>query len=58
MTEAVRELLKKFNDRFGKYPNTAQFDDGKEFYNVGVKNLLESYNVKYFSTSPQVGKLQ
>ena len=51
MTEAVSELLKKFNDRFGKYPNTAQFDDGKEFYNVGVKNLLESYNVKYFSTS-------
>ena len=50
MTEAVSELLKKFNDRFGKYPNTAQFDDGKEFYNVGVKNLLESYNVKYFST--------
>ena len=51
MTEAVRELLKKFNDKFGRYPSIAQFDDGKEFYNVGVKNLLESYNIKYFSTS-------
>ena len=28
MTKAVSELLNKFKDRF---------DDGKEFYNVGVK---------------------
>ena len=28
-----------------------QFDEGKEFYNVGVKKLLrDAYNVKYFST--------
>ena len=51
MTEAVRELLKKFNDRFGRYPKTAQFDDGREFYNVGVKELLKSYDVSYFSTN-------
>ena len=25
MTEAVSELLKKFNDRFGRYPKNAQF---------------------------------
>ena len=51
MTKAVRELLKKFNDRFGRYPKTAQFDDGKEFYNVGVKDLLKSHDVSYFSTN-------
>ena len=27
-----------------------QFDDGKEFYNVGVKTLLEDNNIRYFST--------
>ena len=34
-------LLKQFKDRFGDYPKLAQFDDGKEIYNVGVKALLE-----------------
>ena len=30
----------------------AQFDDGKEFYNVGgVKSLLERHDIKYFSTN-------
>ena len=51
MTEVVSELLEKFNDRFGRYPKTAQFDDGKEFYNVGVKDLLKSHDVNYFSTT-------
>ena len=51
MTEGVNELLSKFKERFGKYPKTAQFDDGKEFYNVGVRDLLESRDVKYFSTN-------
>ena len=41
MTKAVTELLKQFKDRFDDYPKVAQFDDGKEFYNVGVKTLLE-----------------
>ena len=50
MAEAVNELLKKFKDRFGRYPKNAQFDDGKEFYNVGVKDILKGYNVNYFST--------
>ena len=46
MTEAVGELLKEFKERFGKYPKTAQFDDGKEFYNVGVRDLPKSHDVK------------
>ena len=50
MTRAVEMLLKKFKDRFGKYPNVVQFDEGKEFYNVGVRELLKSHNVEYFST--------
>ncbi len=41
MTAAVKELLRQFHDRFGTYPKLTQFDDGKEFYNVGVKDLLD-----------------
>ena len=37
MTKAVTLLLKHFKDRFGVYSKLAQFDDGKEFYNVGVE---------------------
>ena len=40
MTAAVRELLRQFHDRFDTYLKLAQFDDGKEFYNVGVKDHL------------------
>ncbi len=50
MTAAVRELLRQFHDRFGTYPRLAQFDGGKEFYNVGVEDLLNKHNVEYFST--------
>ena len=50
MTEAVKELLRKFKCRFGKNPDVVQFDEGKEFYNVGVRELLKSHNVDYFST--------
>ncbi len=31
MTKAVGELLEEFKERFGKYPNVAQFDEGKNF---------------------------
>ena len=34
MTKAVTALLKQFKNRFGDYPKLAQFDDGKEFYNM------------------------
>ena len=50
MTKAVDLLLETFKERFGKYPNSVQFDEGKEFYNVGVTNLLKSLDVSYFST--------
>ena len=53
MMLAVSKLLRKFKKRFGKYPNVAQFDEGKEFYNVGVKWLLKETGdegVKYFSS--------
>ena len=51
MTNAVDELLEQFKERFGKYPKVAHFDEGKEFYNVGVKNLLKEHNVEYSSTN-------
>ena len=51
MTKAVTLLLKQFRDRFGAYPKLSQFDDGLEFYNVGIKALLERHGVKYFSTN-------
>ena len=50
MTKAVEELLEKFRQRFGKLPKFAQFDDGKEFHNVGVKTILKNSGVEYFST--------
>ena len=48
MTDAVEKLLEKV--QFDKYPNVVQFDDGMEFYNVGVKTLLEDNDITYFST--------
>ena len=51
MTKAVERMLTKFKVRFGKYPKLIQFVEGKEFYNVGVRNLLKiGYDIKYFST--------
>ena len=50
MKKAVDLLLEKFKERFGKYRNFVQFDEGKEFYNVGARNLLKSHDVNYFST--------
>ena len=44
MTEAVWNLLEDFKIGFGKYPNVVQFDDGKEFYNVGVRRRGEDFD--------------
>jgi hypothetical protein len=49
MTKAVADVLIRFKERFGRYPKAAQFDDGKEFYNVEVKTLLRDHDVHYFS---------
>lgn len=51
MTKVVNLLLKMSKDMFSGYSKLAQFDDGKEFYNVGVKDLLEKHGVKYFYTN-------
>ena len=53
MTKAVNILLDSFKKRFGRYPNVVQFDEGKEFYNVGVTKLLRSHDIDYFSTQLQ-----
>ena len=53
MTKAVSDLLEEFKERFGKYPNVAQFDEGKESYNVGVRDLLTKNNIEYFSTNSE-----
>ena len=51
MTRSVAKMMALFKKRFGMYPKVIQFDEGKEFYNVGIKSLLrDAYNVKYFST--------
>ena len=51
MTKALTLLLKQLNDRFGDHPKLVQFDDGKEFYNVGFNALLEKHYVNHFSTN-------
>ncbi len=53
MTKAVGDLLDEFKERFEKYPNEAQFDEGKEFYNVGVRDLLTKNNIEYFCTNSE-----
>ena len=50
MTKAVDLLPDKFRTRFDKYPDVSQVDEGNEFYNVGIRNLLKSHNINYFST--------
>ena len=50
MEPAVKRLLEQFKERFGKYPNIVQFDDGGEFYNTKVLPFLKSKNICYFST--------
>ncbi|CAB4003913.1 integrase core domain-containing [Paramuricea clavata] len=50
MKDAVSNILEQFNNRFGKYPKFAQFDQGTEFYNKEVKSLLNKHNIEFFST--------
>ena len=37
--KVVTELLKQHKDHFDAQLKVAQFGDGKEFYNVGIKAL-------------------
>ncbi|CAB3989590.1 integrase core domain-containing [Paramuricea clavata] len=50
MVPAVEKILDQFHERFGCCPKVVQFDEGKEFYNNGVKGLLEKHDIHYFST--------
>ena len=50
MTKGVRKLVRQFNVCFWECPKSAKFDDSKEFYNTGVKILLDKHNIKYLST--------
>ena len=43
MTKAVTPLLKQCTDQFGDYPKLAQFDEGKEFFNLRVKAVLDKH---------------
>ena len=52
MTKAFNLLMGNSKGRFGKYPNVAQFDEGKEFYNIGVRDLLKSHNIDFFPGTP------
>ena len=51
-TKTGQETGKAFETIFeeGRIPAKIQFDEGKEFYNKNVKQLLDSKNIKYFST--------
>ena len=57
MEPAVRCILEEHKERFGKFPNLVQFDDGGEFKNQKVLPLLESPGIKYFSTRLTFKKL-
>ena len=46
----MKKIFDKFKDRFGDYPDLAQFDDGKEFDNPDVRGLLAEHEIQYFST--------
>ena len=51
-TKTGIETAKAFEKIFelGRIPSKIHFDEGKEFYNKNVKELLESKHIKYFST--------
>ena len=42
----MSEILDEFKDRFRDYPEVVQFDDGSEFNNQVVYNLLEEKKKK------------
>ena len=50
MVPAMTRILEEHMKRFGKYLETMQFDEGKEFYNVGVLSLLKDKEITWFST--------
>ena len=47
---SMRKIFEEFKEHFGDYPDVVQFDDGAEFLNPPVKNLLAELDIQYFST--------
>ena len=43
-------VLEEYEEKFGKYPDVIQFDNGGEFYNQRVLPLLKSMDIRYFLT--------
>ena len=48
--DVLDAIIKMFNK---EKPNHLQTDEGKEFYNVKVKSLLEKYNINHYSVFSQ-----
>ena len=47
----VTSALKHVLEQSGRKPHTLQTDDGKEFYNKHVSNLLKEDGIRHFSTA-------
>ena len=47
----VTSALKHVLEQSGRKPHTLQTDDGKEFYNKHVSNLLKEHGIRHFSTA-------
>ena len=52
MTKAVDQLLGTFRTRFGKYPNVAQFDEGKNFIMLVLGNYWKVITFITFPHNP------
>ena len=50
VAEAMEKILSKFKVRFGEYLDLVQYDDGNEFKNKHVNKLLDSLDIKHFTT--------
>ena len=47
-SKAMKEILERFKEKFEKYPDAVQFDDGNEFNNEDVHDMLDNLGIKYF----------
>ena len=50
VTDAMEKILSEFKVQFGKYLDVVQSDDGNEFKNKNVNKLLDSLNIRHFTT--------
>uniref|UniRef100_A0A0V0GC20 Putative polinton-1 pi n=1 Tax=Triatoma dimidiata TaxID=72491 RepID=A0A0V0GC20_TRIDM len=50
----VTQAMKTILNLSGRVPNNIQTDNGKEFYNISFKKLMEKYNINHYSTFSQI----